>query len=165
VTSTATEEAGVRLVTNVTQLESAPPSSASGPGLNEASPPAKVVDVEHDIERQARRWRAGVRVGAALDPELFLFGVQSQIGPIISRDVTFRPNADFAVGEITDLIALNLEVASRLPLNSRQGTWSAYAGAGPSLNFIHQGFNNGSGSQNISFGNFDYETGFISAIS
>jgi hypothetical protein len=44
------------------QLESAPSSSSSGPGLGEATPPAKVVDVEHDIEREARRWRAGVRV-------------------------------------------------------------------------------------------------------
>jgi hypothetical protein len=153
----------VRLATRVTLLEAAAgssTSSASGPALNQAPPPDQVLNVEHDIEREARRWRVGVRTGVALDPELVLFGVQSQIGPIFTHDLSFRPNAEFAFGEVTDLIALNLEMAYRLPLTSRQGKWSAYAGAGPSLNFIHQSFNNGSGSRNISFGNFDYETGF-----
>ena len=57
---------------------------------------------------------------------------------------------------MTDLIALNLEAAYRLPLSARQGRWSAYVGGGPSLNFIHQNFEQG---RDIDFGNFDYETG------
>jgi hypothetical protein len=83
--------------------------------------------------------------------------VHSQIGPIFSRNVSFRPNAEFAFGEVTDLIALNLEGVYRLPITARQGRWSAYAGAGPALNFIHQSF---SGPRKINFRNFDYETGF-----
>ena len=59
--------------------------------------------------------------GAALDPELILFGVHSQLGPIFHRDAFFRPNAEFAFGEVTDLIALNLEGIYRLPISSRQG--------------------------------------------
>jgi hypothetical protein len=70
-----------------------------------------------------------VRAGAALDPELFMFGVHTQIGPIFSRNVFFRPNAEFAFAEVTDLIALNLEAIYRLPITARGKTWSAYFGA------------------------------------
>jgi len=157
VSSTPTDESGVRLATSVTRLEPAPAAQAGNPAPKEASPPASVSKLEREIERNVRRWRVGVRAGAALDPELFLFGVHSQIGPIFTRNVSFRPNAEFAFGEVTDLIALNLEAVYRLPITARQGRWSAYTGAGPGLNFIHQSFN---GSRSFSFGNFDYETGF-----
>jgi len=157
VSSTPTDESGVRLAASVTRLEPAPAAQAGKPAPKEASPPASVRKLEREIERNVRRWRVGVRAGAALDPELFLFGVHSQIGPIFTRNVSFRPNAEFAFGEVTDLIALNLEAVYRLPITARQGRWSAYTGAGPALNFIHQSFN---GSRSFSFGNFDYETGF-----
>ena len=157
VSSAATDESGVRLAVSVTPLEE-PPALEAGqkPVPKEASPPPSVTKLEREIERNVRRWRVGVRAGAGLDPELFLFGVHSQIGPIFSRNVSFRPNAEFAFGEVTDLIALNLEAIYRLPITARQGRWSAYAGAGPALNFIHQSFN---GSRSFSFGSFDYETG------
>jgi hypothetical protein len=54
--------------------------------------------------------------------------VHSQLGPIFHRDVFFRPNAEFAFGEVTDLIALNLEAIYRLPVSSRRGNWSALVG-------------------------------------
>jgi hypothetical protein len=158
VSSTPTDESGVRLATNVTVLEEAPAAQAGKqPASKQATPPPSVSKLEREIKRNVRRWRVGFRAGAALDPELFLFGVHSQIGPIFTRNVSFRPNAEFAFGEVTDLIALNLEAVYRLPITARQGRWSAYAGAGPALNFIHQSF---SGPRKISFGNFDYETGF-----
>jgi len=159
VSSTPTDEAGVRLAVSVIPLLKEPAAAQAGerPAPKEASPPASVSKLEREIERNVRRWRVGVRAGAGLDPELFLFGVHSQIGPIFTRNVSFRPNAEFAFGEVTDLIALNLEAIYRLPITARQGRWSAYAGAGPALNFIHQSFN---GSRSFSFGSFDYETGF-----
>ena len=95
--------------------------------------------MEREIERQARRWQLGARIGAGLDPELFMLGVHAGIGPIFSRDFSFRPNAEFAFGELTDMVALNLEGAYRLPFSFRHGRWSAYVGAGPGLNFVHQG--------------------------
>jgi hypothetical protein len=117
--------------------------------------------VENEIRRDARRWRIGVRAGVGLDPELILFGVHSQIGPVFSRNVFFRPNADFEWGEITDMVALNLEAVYRVPTTARRGMWAPYLGAGPSLNFIHQSFQTDTGhGRNISFGDFDYETGF-----
>ena len=158
VVSTPGEEAGVRLASTITTLEAAP--SAKGAAQAQPIPPA-VRDLERDIKRQARRWRLGVRAGAGLDPELILFGVHSQLGPIFHRDVFFRPNAEFAFGEVTDLIALNLEAIYRLPVSSRRGNWSAYLGAGPALTFLHQSFQSQVGQgRNIEFGNFDFDAGF-----
>ncbi len=158
VVSTAGEEAGVRLASTITMLEAAP--SAKGTAQAQPIPPA-VRDLERDIKRQARRWRLGVRAGVGLDPELILFGVHSQLGPIFHRDVFFRPNAEFAFGEVTDLIALNLEAIYRLPVSSRRGNWSAYLGAGPALTFLHQSFQSQVGQgRNIEFGNFDFDAGF-----
>jgi len=116
VVSTPAED-GVRLASTVTISEPAA-GTPGGTAADQAQPiPPVVRDLEHDIKRQARRWRVGVRAGAALDPELILFGVHSQLGPIFQRNVFFRPDAEFAFGEVTDLIALNLEGIYRLPMS------------------------------------------------
>jgi hypothetical protein len=154
VSSTPTDDPGVRLATNVTELEPAPGSQAAQ--TKEAPPPASVTKAQREVESEARRWHVGGYAGAALDPELFLFGAHMRLGPIFSRKVTFRPSAEFDFGEITDMIALNLEVLYQVPLAAHGGKWSGYFGAGPSLNFTHQGLHK----RDISFGNFDYETGF-----
>ena len=57
------------------------------------------------------------------------------------------------------MVALNLEAVYRMPA-SRGSMWSPYLGGGPSMNFIHQSYTQPGHSRNISFGNFDYETGF-----
>jgi hypothetical protein len=153
VVSTPGGEEGTRVASSVTTLEGAPKQQ----GTAQAEPiPPKVRNLEHDITRAARRWRVGVRAGAAFDPELFLFGVHSQLGPIFHQGVYFRPNAEFAFGEVTDLVALNLEGIYRLPPSSRRGDWLPYFGAGPALIFIHQSFNGG---RDIEFGNFDFDLG------
>jgi hypothetical protein len=159
VASTPTDDADVRLATNITMLAEAP-SGQPAVAPQQAAPPREVRDLERDIQKQVRRWRIGVRAGAALDPELVLFGVHSQIGPFFHRDISFRPNAEFAFGEVTDVIAINLEAVYRLPISSRQGRWSAYFGAGPALNFIHQDFERSQvEGRDISFSNLDYDTG------
>ena len=134
---------------------SAPPA---GPTL----PPKEIRDTQREIEKLARRWQVGVRVGAGLDPELFLIGAHTAIGPIFTEDLYFRPNAEFAFGELTDMVAINLEATYRLPISFREGRWSAYVGVGPGLNFIHQGV----GKRDISFSDFNYETGlnFLSGV-
>lgn len=150
------EEAGSRVASTVTMLEA--PKQQPGKAPTEAKPiPPKVRDLEHEIKREARRWRLGVRAGAAFDPELLMFGVHSQIGPIFHPDVFFRPNAEFAFGEVTDLVALNLEGVYRWPMSSGRGNWAPYVGAGPNLTFIHQSFKGG---RDIEFGNFDFDVGF-----
>lgn len=161
VDSTASGQTGARQATNVVALAQAPSAGTARSSPENAAPlPPSVRNVEKNIERESRRWRLGARAGVALDPELVLFGVHSQMGPIFSRTVFFRPNAEFAWGEITDMVALNLEAVYRMPAE-RRGAWSPYVGAGPALNFIHQSFQTQAGqSRNISFTNFDYETGF-----
>ena len=156
VTAGPPDENGTRAATDVAILSAAP----AGPydkGAQAAPVPEKVRDVESEIKRESRRWRIGVRGGVAFDPELFTFGVQSQIGPIFSPRAVFRPNAEFAFGEVTDLITLNLEGIYRFSAAHRIGDWTPYVGAGPALIFIHQNFQAG---RDIDFGNFDYETGF-----
>jgi hypothetical protein len=158
VTAGPADENGTRSASNVTVLTEAAAGGA-GPdkGAQAAPVPQKVRDIEGDIRRESRRWRLGVRAGAAFDPELFTFGIQSQMGPIFHPRVLFRPNAEFAFGEVTDLIALNFEAVYRLSAASRRGNWTPYVGAGPAMIFIHQNFESG---RQIDFGNFDYETGF-----
>jgi hypothetical protein len=149
-------ETGTRLATRVTTLEAAP-KEQRGAGTEAAPIPESVRDVESNIKREARRWRLGVRAGAAFNPELFMFGVHSQMGPIFSSRVFFRPSAEFDFGEVTDLIALNLEAVYRFPRSSERRNWTPYVGAGPALTFLHQNFQTG---RNIDFGNFDFDVGF-----
>ncbi len=163
VVSTNGEQEGTRLARTVTALESSPEANTGTvPAQAQAKPlPPAVRDLEQSIKSEARRWHLGVRAGAALDPELFMFGVHSQIGPVFNSNVFFRPNAEFAFGEVTDLIALNLEAIYRLPVTARGKAWSAYVGAGPGFTFLHQNFERQQGQgRNIDFGNFDFETGF-----
>ena len=161
VVSTPGEEPGTWLASNVTVVGEGPGAQGKTATPSAAPIPRQVRDVEGEIRHEARRWRLGVRGGAALDPELIMFGVHSQMGPIFNRNVLFRPSAEFDWGEVTDLIALNLETIYRLPIRTRGQNWSAYVGAGPALNFLHQSFQRQQGQgRNIDFGNFDFETGF-----
>ena len=155
VTAGPPDENGTRSASNVEVLSPAPAATTVDKRTKAAPVPEKVREVENDIRRQSRRWNLGVRAGAAFDPELFLFGVQSQMGPIFHPRVFFRPNAEFAFGEVTDLVALNLEAVYRFRAQRR--AWAPYIGAGPALIFLHQNFERG---REIDFGNFDYETGF-----
>jgi hypothetical protein len=160
VESRPSEESGARLANSVTVLEGSAQTQGTAAPQKAAPLPEPLRELESDIKKQARRWRLGVQAGAALDPELFLFGVHSQMGPIFSRRVLFRPNAEFAFGELTDLIALNLETVYRLPVTLRRSTWSPYVGAGPALTFIHQNLERQVGGRDIDFGNFDFDAGF-----
>jgi len=158
VTAGPADENGTRAATRVTVLTTAPATGAGQDKGAQAAPvPEKVRNVESEIRRESRRWRLGVEAGQAFNPELFLFGVQSQMGPIFHPRVLFRPSAEFAFGEVTDLVALNLEAVYRFPAAERRGNWTPFLGAGPALIFIHQSYQSG---RQISFGNFDYETGF-----
>lgn len=158
VSASSPDENGTRVASNVTIITPGAATTASRDKGAQAAPvPDKVRDVESDIKRDAKRWHMGVRAGAAFDPELFMFGVHTQIGPVFHPRILFRPSAEFDFGEVTDLIALNFEPIYRFSGNYRKGDWTPYLGAGPSMIFIHQSYTAG---RDISFGNFDYETGF-----
>lgn len=120
-----------------------------------APPPPQVKKVERQVKRKVRRWHVGGRIGEGFSPELFMFGLQSQIGPIFNPRLIFRPNVEFGFGELTDMFDINLEAAYRLR-ETIHGQWTPYFGMGPSLNFLHRGASSG----DVSFSDFGYETGF-----
>ncbi len=150
---------GTQVAENVTVVRPGTEAASSGAGGSAAAqtapPPPEVRHVTNQIERDARRWHGGGRIGIGFSPEIFLFGVQSQIGPFFNPRLLFRPNAEFGFGELTDMFSVNLEGAYRLHETFR-GRWTPYIGMGPSLNFIHQGASSG----DVSFSNFTYKTGF-----
>ena len=77
-----------RLASSVTVLDAKAADSGAA-GTQAAPVPPKIREMESDIKRESRRWRAGVRAGAGFDPELFMFGVQSEMGPIFHPRVFF----------------------------------------------------------------------------
>jgi hypothetical protein len=161
VLSWAGDDPSVRFARDVTIVTQGAASREADRTVAEVSPvvPREVRSLERDIERAARRFQVGVRGGVALDPELVLIGVQSQIGPFFNSNVFLRPNVEFAYGEVTALFGLNLEAVYRLPINTRQGRWSAYVGGGPGFNLIHQSFDSNTGERNIDFDDFRSDTG------
>jgi len=95
VTTGPADDNGTREATNVTVLTAATGSGTTDKGTQAAPVPEKARNVESQIRRESRRWRLGVEAGQAFNPELFMFGVQSQMGPIFHPHVLFRPNAEF----------------------------------------------------------------------
>jgi hypothetical protein len=164
--STYGDDPGFRLATTVTVEQEAPAAatrpagSTSGPApANPQVIPPAIRSLERDIERNVRRYRVGVRAGVGLDPEVILIGLQAQVGPIFTPNLSFRPSVDFGFGELTSLFALNGDFIYRLPISGRQGRWSAYAGGGPGFTFLHQNLNTTSGGKRIDFGEFHSSTG------
>jgi hypothetical protein len=155
VTWTAGDEPNVRVANAVTIM----PGTGTQAGTTAPVVSPEVRRLERDIERQARRYQVGVRAGIALDPELILLGVHAQVGPFFNSNIYFRPNVEFAFGEVTALFGVNPEFIYRLPLSARQGRWSTYVGIGPGFNFLHQNFERTEGDKRIDFGDFHRDTG------
>jgi hypothetical protein len=123
--------------------------------------PGSVRKMESDIKRQTQRWRLGVRGATSLDPEMFMFGVHSQLGPFFSDNLYARPNLELGFGELTSLIALNFEAVYRLPVIQRTSRWNVYAGGGPALNFSRRSFEEESSDRNpIDFSDLSLDVGF-----
>jgi len=122
--------------------------------------PAPVRQAADDVEQTFRRFRVGIRGGVTLDPELISIGAHATLGPIFTRRVLFRPNVEFAYGEVTTLFAVNLEGIYRLTRTMPRGQWSPYVGGGPMLGFSHLGFTTPAGSnRSFDFGEFDFNGG------
>ena len=150
VNGTTPDEEGTQVAKSVTVIQ--PGSEAAN---SEAGPPPQVNKTSKEIERQARRWHVGGKIGTGLSPELFMFGPQVQFGPFFTPHLLFRPNVEFGFGELTDMYAVNAEAAYRFG-TTFHGQWTPYFGMGPSFNFINQS----ASSADVSFSNFDYQTGF-----
>ena len=102
-------------------------------------PPA-VQQAEADVERAVRRFRVGVQGGVGLDPELVDVGAHAAFGPLFTPNVEFRPGVEIGVGEVTTLLAINLDVLYTMPGFTRDTRWIPYLGAGPTFGLSHRGF-------------------------
>ncbi len=158
VTSRPGDSEDVSIATVVTRLADQTPSAQERAAGQEPVPPS-VRRLERQIERQVRRYRVGVRGGVALDPELISVGAHASLGPFFDSNVSFRPNLELAFGEVTTLLALNLEGIYRIPPATRQSRWSAYVGAGPNFSFSHRNFEGEENGQRFDFGEFNWDTG------
>lgn len=125
--------------------------------------PPQVRQIESQIERQARRYRAGASIGAALDPELISVNAFATFGPFFSRNFSVRPNLEFAFGEVTTLFGINFDGLYTLPGITRTAKWAPYIGAGPSFTFSHRGFEDTTIENNtvsrFDFGEFEWHNG------
>jgi hypothetical protein len=151
VVSTPGSERGVRVASRVT-VTGSPAAGAQAQG-DEDVVPSSVRDLERSVRRQVRRFNVGARTGVALDPELVLVGVHAQFATGFNRNVIFRPNVEFAWGELTTMFALNLEGVYRF---GRQGRWTPYVGGGPGFNFTHAGLRRED--RNVDFDDYDFDT-------
>lgn len=149
------------------QITAAPPpkvaaltGEAPAPAVEDEPVPASVRQLERSIQRQSRRYRLGVRGASALDPELFIFGAHTQLGPFFNENVFARPNLEIGFGELTTLLAFNFEGVYRLPVVARTSRWNIYAGGGPALNFSHRNFVEETDRGKIDFGDLDLDVGF-----
>ena len=94
-----------------------------------------------------------------MDPELLDVGVHATLGPFFNRGLAFRPNVEFAFGEITNLFAINLEAVYMLPFGRDQNRRRFYIGGGPGFNFIDQGVEEEqTDGSDFSFDDFDFDT-------
>ena len=78
VSGSAPDEEGTQVADNVSVLQPASDAANSGQ-VSAAPPPAQVGKVTNSIENEARRWHVGGRIGVGFSPEIFLFGVQSEL--------------------------------------------------------------------------------------
>jgi len=162
VVSSPGDEPGARLASRITVLSAAAAGSQTATSQTDQPVPPEIRRIERDIQRDARRYRLGVRAGVSLDPELIVLGVQAQLGPFFGPNVYFRPNVEFGIGEVTALFALNPEIIYQLPATSRRGNWTPYAGIGPGFSFLHQNFERNTSSNSVGnrvdFGEFHSST-------
>jgi hypothetical protein len=139
------------------------PGSTELPAQQDAVP-ASVRQLESQIERGARKYRAGFQAGAGLDPELISLDAFTTLGPFFTRNLQFRPNLEFAFGELTTLFGIHLDAIYKMPGMPRTIRWAPYLGAGPSFAFSHRGFEAETIEDNevsrFDFGDFSWNNGF-----
>ena len=129
-------------------LNAAAPAAvhAQEPRQNAAAPqqtsnvPPEARQVEDAVEDAVRRFGGGVVAGVGLDPELIMFGAHGTFEPVFHPAVRFRPGLEIGAGEVTTLLAINLDVLYTLPGSARPTGWSPYIGAGPTFGLSHRGF-------------------------
>jgi hypothetical protein len=96
--------------------------------------------VGDDVERAVKRFRVGIHGGVGLDPEIVDVGAHAMFGPVFSPNVQVRPGLEIGVGEVTTMLAVNIDVLYNMPNVAADARWLPYLGAGPSFGLSHRGF-------------------------
>lgn len=139
--------ARVRVVTAVTDddpaptalaIDKLPPREGLAPQSNEPVP-ANVRQLTASLEKQAKKYRAGLSLGAALDPELISIDGFMALAPFRNQGLLVRPSLELAFGEVTTLFGLHFDFLVGLPGVKATTRWAPYFGAGPSFSFSHRG--------------------------
>lgn len=135
----------VRVTTDASDTTSAPTAlsietlpAQQGLAQRRSQTPPDVQRLQAQIEREARRFRIGFDAGVALDPELVSVNAFTTFTPFLQRGIIVRPNIELAFGEVTTLIALNVEGLYMLPGFRRSIRWAPYVGVGPNFTFSHR---------------------------
>jgi hypothetical protein len=138
----------VRVTTDTSDTAPAPTAlsietlpAQQGLAQRQSQTPPDVQRLQTQIEREARRFRIGLDAGVALDPELVSINAFTTFTPFLQRGIMVRPNVELAFGEVTTLIALNVEGLYMLPGFRRSIRWAPYVGAGPNFTFSHRSVN------------------------
>ena len=152
-------DAPLAIAVAILQADEAPAARA---GRRSPDPvPAEVRAMEGAIERELRRYNAGVVAGVSVQPELIVVGGHATFERVFRRAVSVRPGLQLGFGEITTLLAIDVDVLYTFPGATRRTRWAPYAGGGPSIAFRHRGFEGeeDDGSR-FDFDDFDAENGF-----
>ncbi len=136
VVSAADEDADVPVALAVAILpddtDTATPAGAAAAG---DPVPADVRALEIQVERQLRRYNAGVVAGVSVQPELIVVGGHATVERVFRRSVSVRPSLQLGFGELTTLLSLELDVLYAFPGATRRTRWAPYVGAGPTVGF------------------------------
>jgi len=119
---------------------------------------AQEPEFDETIARQFRRFGGGLRGGVTLDPEMVNVGIHGTFGPFFDESIAARPNVEASFGEITTMVAVNLEGVYFFPFENTADR-RFYAGGGIGLNFIDRGIDEPDIVDDGFLDDFDYETG------
>jgi hypothetical protein len=173
--TTAVDQPPTAVVVRVTAP--APPAPPAGQQPNPNAPaataedpvPQSVRNLESSIARETKRFHIGARAGVALDPELVMFGAQAKFGPFFTKNVSAVPSLELGFGELTTLVALNIDVQYRLPVTEQNGKWGTFIGFGPGFNFSKKSFteppsdsssDSSTSTSRFSFSDLTFDSGF-----
>ena len=154
---------GLPVARQVTILPAEVAATAPGTAAQSASGddvPQSVRSLEKQVNKTAKKYHMGFEGGVGLDPELIVVGVNAKFGPIFSKNLFFRPDVDFAWGEVTRAFQIDLNGIYRLPLKGTRGVWGVYAGAGPNFSFVEESFSRAeNGNNSVDFSDFTFKAG------
>ena len=137
------------------------PAAGAGEGAQAGPVPPEIRTLERQVERQLRRWNAGIVGGVSVQPELIMAGGHVTFDRIFRPAVSVRPSVQLGFGELTTLLGIDVDVLYAFPGATRRTRWAPYVGAGPTVGFRHRSLEGeDDDGTRFDFGDFDAENGF-----